>query len=175
VKVLGVVLAAGAGSRFGEPKALARSQGQRWVDHAVAIMRAAGITDVIVISGAWHSEVPHAEVLHNPRWEVGLSSSVDLAVAAAQRREVDRLLLTLVDLPSLTADHVRAVMQAPYPLVQASYDGEPSHPVAVDSAHFTALRIALNGDRGARGYLLKHGVHDLALPGHVRDVDYPIS
>jgi CTP:molybdopterin cytidylyltransferase MocA len=175
MKLLGVVLAAGAGRRFGMPKALAQSGGKRWVDHSVDVLREAGISDVVVISGAWNEAVDNAEVIHNADWEEGLSTSVALAIQTAHERGVARLILTVVDIPSLTAEHVRSIVEAPYPLVQATYDGEPGHPVAIDSSHFQRVQSGLKGDQGARGSLLKHGVHDLPLPGNVRDVDYPLS
>lgn len=172
--VLGVVLAAGSGRRFGGPKALAETDGRRWVDLAVTTMQQAGIGNVLVISGAWHGDVAHAEVRHNPRWKEGLSSSVDLAIAAAQASNVEAVILTLVDLPGLKAEHVAAVLADPGPLVQASYAGTPSHPVKIAREHFSRLRTALSGDRGARAYLVANGVRELPLEGSLQDQDYSL-
>jgi CTP:molybdopterin cytidylyltransferase MocA len=175
MSTLGVVLAAGAGRRFGGPKALATSDGERWVDRAVRVLTSGGVAEVVVIAGAWNDHVAGAEVCVNPRWEEGLSTSVELAVSLAQERGADRLLLTVVDIPSLTADHVRMVLEAPHRLVQACYAGVPGHPVVISSEHFEGVKRSLSGDVGAREYLLTHGVHDLHFPEQVEDVDFPLS
>lgn len=174
--VLGVILAAGAGIRFGGPKALATTEGERWVDRAVRVLHQGGIEQVDVVSGAWDDLVPGAEVFHNPDWKSGIAGSAALAVALAEERRADTLLITLVDLPDLTPDHVAAVLSAPGDLVQASYDGRPGHPVKVGRRHFAGLRAFLlehGGDSGARTYLVEHGVIELPLAGSLTDVDQP--
>jgi CTP:molybdopterin cytidylyltransferase MocA len=179
MKVMGAVLAAGASARFGSPKALALHEGERWVDRAVRILREAGIEDLIVVTGAWTSdeaEVNGAVVVHNPAWAAGQSTSVIAAIDVAAARRVDQLVITLVDLPTLGAEHVRKILAEPGDLVQASFDGTPGHPVRIAAAHFHPLRealVAAADDRGARAYLAGHGVRLVALEGSVRDVDLP--
>ena len=51
-EVAGLVLAAGAGSRFGRPKAVVELDGERLVDRAVRVLRAGGISRTYVVSGA---------------------------------------------------------------------------------------------------------------------------
>ncbi|MBB0994770.1 NTP transferase domain-containing protein, partial [Dietzia sp. SLG510A3-40A3] len=72
----GLVLAAGAGRRFGGPKALVDFRGVRLVDRAVGLLRAGGCDRVLVVSGAVELEVPGAEVVHNPDWDTGMGSSL---------------------------------------------------------------------------------------------------
>ena len=43
-------------------------------------------------------------------------------------------------------------------LRQAVYDGRPGHPVLIGADHWAPLSDTLTGDRGARGYLVAHGV-----------------
>ena len=54
----GLVLAAGAGRRFGGPKALVDFRGVRLVDRAVGLLRAGGCDRVLVVSGAVELDVP---------------------------------------------------------------------------------------------------------------------
>ena len=70
---MGVALAAGAGVRFGGPKAPFSYQGIRLVDRAVANLRLGGCESVAVVLGAWIGQVPDAdEILINPNWENGI-------------------------------------------------------------------------------------------------------
>ncbi|HEU4912946.1 MAG TPA: NTP transferase domain-containing protein, partial [Actinomycetes bacterium] len=50
--IAGLVLAAGAGRRFGGPKALAEIDGERLVDRAVRALREGGSDPVYVVAGA---------------------------------------------------------------------------------------------------------------------------
>ena len=67
--VVGVVLAAGAATRFGGGKAVARYQGERLVDRAVATLTAGGCDRVLVVVGAQDvGAVHHAILVLNPDW-----------------------------------------------------------------------------------------------------------
>jgi CTP:molybdopterin cytidylyltransferase MocA len=55
-------------------------------------------------------------------------------------------------------ERVLAALRAGSPLVQAVYRGSPGHPVAIGREHFAPLAASLEGDRGARSYLVMHGV-----------------
>jgi CTP:molybdopterin cytidylyltransferase MocA len=46
-------------------------------------------------------------------------------------------------------------------LRQAVFGGRPGHPVLIGREHWTAVADALAGDRGARGYLVAHGVDEV--------------
>ena len=61
----GVVLAAGSGRRFGEPKAPVVVEGERLVDRAVRVLRQGGCSRVLVVLGAWVGPVAGAEVIVN--------------------------------------------------------------------------------------------------------------
>ena len=67
----GVVLAAGGGTRFGQPKAPVVVNGERLVDRAVRCLGEAGCDPVIVVLGAWIGPVPGAEVVVNDDWRSG--------------------------------------------------------------------------------------------------------
>lgn len=88
-RVVGIVLAAGAGSRYGEPKALARdSTGRPWVRSVVETLWSAGIGRVIVILGAQARRaarlVPEgAEVVIAGEWESGMAASLRAGLDAA--------------------------------------------------------------------------------------------
>jgi nicotine blue oxidoreductase len=69
---------------------------------------------------------------------------------------VDRVIVTLVDLPGLTGEAVARLVASPARIAQASYDGERGHPVLLGREHFEGVSSAAQGDRGARDYLRAH-------------------
>ena len=83
MSVAGVLLAAGEGSRFGGPKAVAELDGERLVDRAVRVLRLGGCDPVVVVLGAAVVEVPGADlVVVNPDWATGMGSSLRAGLAA---------------------------------------------------------------------------------------------
>ena len=177
-RTIGVVLAAGAGTRFGEPKAPVVVGGERLVDRAVRVLREGGCDEVVVILGAWEGEVPGALVVVNHGWEEGMGSTLRIGLKWARACGGDRALVTLVDLPGLSAEAVRRVVEAPGVIVQASFDGAPGHPVRFNRELFDPVIARVSGDRGARDFLL--GRDDIAVVevGDVAsgaDLDTPVA
>ena len=167
MRVYGLVLAAGAGSRFGGPKGLARSTaGTPWVAMAVEMLRAGGCDDVGVLVGASAAAVTAlvpegATALSVPDWRDGLSATLRAGLAAAAQGGWDAAVITPVDTPDCHLASVARVigeLRDGAPLVQAVYRGAPGHPVGIGSGHFAALADAVSGDRGARPYLAAQGV-----------------
>ena len=151
----GVVLAAGAGTRYGMPKALA--EGGEWVASAVAALRDGGCGDVVVVLGAAVEgvDVPARACAVVARdWADGLSASVRAGLLALGEG-VDYAVLTTVDTPDVTAEAVRRVLTAAggSGLARASYAGRPGHPVVIARTHWPALLDALSGDEGAGPFL----------------------
>jgi CTP:molybdopterin cytidylyltransferase MocA len=186
------LLAAGGGRRAGGPKALRRSpSGRPWLVDAVQVLLDAGCSDVVVVLGcaadrarSLLAEPPwdpaQVSVVDHPGWATGLSSSLRAGLAAAVARPGPAVLVHLVDLPDVTAEVARRVLQqavGPACLVRATYAGRPGHPVLVGRDHLAPLLAALAGDRGARDYLDDQGCVavecvDLASG---RDVDGPVA
>jgi CTP:molybdopterin cytidylyltransferase MocA len=175
--VAGLILAAGAGTRYGQPKAPVLIDGERLVDRAVRNLREGGCTPVLVVLGAWIGDVPGGEVLENPEWREGMGSSLRAGLAAlAERPGVDRVVVTLVDLPGLTGRAVRRVVACNSDIVVATYDGERGHPVAFSRTHWDAIREGAHGDQGARSFLLSRNDISLVEVGDVAlgyDLDEP--
>jgi nicotine blue oxidoreductase len=181
-RVAGVVLAAGAGVRFGGPKALARLDGERLVDRAVGTLRHGGCTPVLVVEGAAPLAPVDAEIVANADWAQGMGTSLRAALTALEeRQDADAAVLLLVDTPWVAAEAVRRVVDAYVAsgsrAVQAGYDGVPGHPVLLArSAWREAAELAV-GDQGARGWLRRHRdevtLVDCTGIGDPRDVDRP--
>ncbi|HSK28102.1 MAG TPA: NTP transferase domain-containing protein [Jiangellales bacterium] len=178
-QVAGLVLAAGAGRRFGGPKALVEVAGERLVDRAVRVLREGGCAPVVVVSGAASLDVAGAEVVAHPGWEQGMGSSFRAGLAACPR-EAAAVVVVLVDTPWLSPEAVRRVVGVGATdgvLAVATYEGRRGHPVLLGLRHWAGAAAAASGDRGARDYLAARGAEVLEIAcdglGDPRDVDLP--
>lgn len=173
----GLVLAAGAGTRYGQPKAPIVIDGRRLVDRAVDCLRDGGCDPVLVVLGAWVGDVPGSEVLVNSDWAEGMGSSLRLGLGVlSPRADIDSVVVTLVDLPAVTARAVRRILDADGSIAVAAYDGERGHPVRFDRDHWAGIVVSAQGDRGARAYLSGRADVTVVEVGDVAqgyDVDVP--
>lgn len=169
-RVAGLLLAAGAGSRFGGPKALTRSpDGTPWLVERVAALAAGGCEPVLVALGAAADRACEllpagAAPVIVKHWEQGLSVSlrVGLQAVLALRPAPDAALIALVDIPGLNSAAVRRVREqvvegGARALAQASYQGVPGHPVLLGRQHWSRVADAATGDRGGGPYLRQAG------------------
>lgn len=152
----GVVLAAGAGTRFGMPKVLADSG--EWLVSAVAALREGGCAEVVVVLGAAVDGVAipqSASAVVAADWADGLSASVRAGVLALEDERVENAVFLPVDTPDVNAAAVRRVLAAARSagLARASYAGRPGHPVVIARRHWAALLDTLAGDEGAGPFL----------------------
>lgn len=161
----GVVLAAGAGRRFGGPKALARTPGGTpWLVLAVRALRDGGCGEIVVALGAAADDaaalVPRGvTVVRVADWESGVAASVRAGVAAAASGAAPAALILPVDTPDVAPAAVRRLARraAPEALAQAVYGGRPGHPVLIGRSHWEAVVASVRGDIGARPYLIAQG------------------
>jgi nicotine blue oxidoreductase len=189
--VAGVVLAAGAGRRYGTPKGLLRHpDGEPWVARAAAVLRDGGCDPVLVVVGAAADGVRElvpawARVVHAADWHDGMGASLRAGLAAvAGVGGAGAAVVALVDTPGVTADVVRRLLTAARAgeeagpdgvLVRAGYRGAPGHPVLIGRAHWPGVTAAAHGDAGARGYLRTRDVRVVECGdiGSGEDVDVP--
>lgn len=173
--VAALLLAAGAGRRFGVPKALLRdADGVPWVEGAARRLVQGGCAPVLVVVGARAAEaaalvppglVPPRDVVEAAGWPEGMGASLRAGLVALGRRSPapDAVLVGLVDTPGMTADVVRRVAavvdRGPSVLARAAFDGVPGHPVLLGRDHWAGVRAAATGDAGARDYLRGRPVH----------------
>jgi len=183
VRAAGLVLAAGAGTRFGAtPKQLA-ALGDRpllqWAVDAQTAVDPALLDPVVVVLGSHAKEVRAAIELGRARaivcadWENGQSASLRRGLEAIG--DADRVVVTLGDAPLVSSEVIaRFAAEADHGPLRATYDGRPGHPVALGRAQITALlRGGAERDEGARRLL--RGARAIEA-GHLcsgRDVDTP--
>lgn len=186
-RVAGLILAAGRSRRMGPlNKVLAEVDGTPMVIAAIRSFREAGVDPVLVVTGHEADEIEAAlagapvEVVRNPRYEDGMGTSVAEGVAALEEI-VDGVLIGLADMPRVSADTVRRLLQA----FEAAAPGDASVWVPVHrgkrgnpvlwSAFFFPELETLAGDIGGRALLSDHAeaVHEVPVddPGVLLDVD----
>jgi CTP:molybdopterin cytidylyltransferase MocA len=164
VTVAGLVLAAGAGRRYGMPKALVEYEGRRLVDRAVDTLRGGGADPVVVVLGAAAGQVRQAArlerctVVENPDWDTGMGSSLRAGLTALATTGAVAAVVLLVDTPGITAEAVRRVAggSAPDALVTGGYGDRWGHPVLLGRDHWPGVAALAVGDTGARPYLRAH-------------------
>ncbi len=158
-RTAGLVLAAGEGRRFGGPKAPFVIEGERLVDRAVRVLAEAGCDPVVVVLGSWFGEISGADVVVNAGWSAGMGSSLRVGLAHLDEiSDIERVVVSLVDLPGLTAEAVTRLMTSGADLAAACYDGDRGHPVLIGRGHWVGVSASAEGDRGARAYLADHEV-----------------
>ncbi|TML66225.1 MAG: nucleotidyltransferase family protein [Actinobacteria bacterium] len=157
----GIVLAAGASTRFGFPK-------QRILLPAVLErLRRASVDEVVVVLGAYEVET-NARVVRCADWERGPGASLRCGLAAL---EAEAAVVVLADGPDLAPEAVERVIGAwrerGEPVVAASYGGERGHPVLLARSAWGTVP-----DEGARGLpALLVPCDDLGAPGDVDRAD----
>jgi nicotine blue oxidoreductase len=183
--VAGLVLAAGAGRRFGGPKALAEHDGGLLVDRAVGVLAAGGCSPIVVVLGAEADAVQRraaltgAVVVVNEGWAEGMGSSLRAGLAALAGTEAGAALVLLVDQPGITPAAVARVAAAgaagPGVLATATYAGKRGHPVLLGREHWVGVAALAVGDTGARPYLAGRAVTPVACDDIAdgRDADTP--
>jgi len=186
MRVAGLVLAAGGGSRYGSPKALVRLRGRLLVERAADLLAAGGCDPVVVVLGAAADQVLAAARLPrtgvrtvvNRDWPTGMGSSLRVGLAAVPA-EAEAVVVTLVDTPGLGPESVRRLVTAGGPdgAAQATYGGRRGHPVLLGRTVITEVAAAATGDRGAGPWLAAHPERVRLVPcdgtGDPRDVDVP--
>ncbi|MEM7275151.1 MAG: nucleotidyltransferase family protein [Actinomycetota bacterium] len=198
--IAGVVLAAGAGSRFlasqdgadrsaggsapwragaADHKLVAPFRGKPLASWAIEAAAEAGFDHVLVVSGAVELDGAIGEaaggdavrVLSNSRWAEGQATSLALAVDEARRLGCRAVVVGLADQPLVPASAWRAVGAAVGPIVTATFDGSRRPPVKLGAAVWGDLPTT--GDEGARTVmrLRPELVSELPCNGNPIDID----
>jgi nicotine blue oxidoreductase len=183
--IAGLLLAAGGGSRFGGPKALAVLNGQLLVERGIRLLAEGGCDPIHVVLGAGIAEVRSradltpATVVENPAWAEGLSTSLRAGLQSLPA-VVSAVVIALADQPRLSPAAVRRVQRAfleGASVATATYAGRPGHPVLLGRTTWEGVASMATGDEGARAYLRAHPSLVVHVPcddlGSPVDVDRP--
>lgn len=180
--VVGVLLAAGGSSRFGERnKLLAEIDGEPLVRRAARTLLDSRVSRVVAVLGHQSSAVRDAladfdvAFVANDAYERGLSTSVERGTRAAADGDTDAAIFLPGDMPFVESATVDLLVDCfaggITDAVAAAYEGQRGNPVLFGADHFDAL-CAVDGDVGGRDILLDDGVLlDTDDVGVVTDID----
>lgn len=181
MRIVGVLLAAGQGTRFGGDKLLATLADGTPVGVMSARNLAAALSEVIAVVRPEDSRL--AQLLAGAGIAVescptawrGMGSSLAHAVRA--RADADGWIVALADMPKVRPDTIRAVadaIEAGASLAAPVHRGERGHPVGFSAAYGPRL-AALSGDAGAREILRadrdRMALLECADAGVIADID----
>jgi len=181
LNIVGLLLAAGSGSRFGSDKlrhalphgvpiAVQAARHLKTQVPVVAVVRSNG-----VLMEALQAEGCRVVVCDSAAEGMGAS----LACGARETPDADAWLVALGDMPYVRPSSiaaVRAALEDGAPLVAPFFHARRGHPVGI-SARYRAELIAIGGDAGARALLERYSAQlrkiPVGDPGVVRDIDRP--
>jgi molybdenum cofactor cytidylyltransferase len=169
-----VLLAAGRSRRFDGDKLMALYLGRPIGLHVVVALEAVPFCERIAVVSETTLDLAGCgyRIIHNDDPAAGMGRSLRLGVEAACAGKAEAVLITLADMPKVTATHIYRLLdraEGPEAIV-ASSDGKiPRPPVLFGCGHFDAL-LRAEGDMGARE-LVKHGHHVVTTPSELVDID----
>jgi molybdenum cofactor cytidylyltransferase len=177
----GVILAAGGSSRLGQPKQLCEWEGKPLICHAVETSLAICGADVIVVTGAYASEVEASihsypvRIVRNPDWQAGMSVSLQAGIEKLRDSQTAGVLVMLCDQPFLNIDDLTRLVSvwqtSPEEPAASLYKGVKRVP-AIFPEHYLPALMTLQGDTGARSLLdACPTVSSVEIPSAVFDVD----
>ena len=175
---------------MGRAKALLplASTGETFISRIIRVLRDGGVDEVLVVAGDRMSAIADAvarqedppRLVINPEPERGQLSSLQAGLRAIAHPGTCGMLVTLVDVPLVSTETVRALLDAHRrtraPVVRPLRHGRHGHPVIFDRSVFEELRHA-EGGSGAKAVVQAHLRESVEVPieeeGPFCDIDTP--
>jgi CTP:molybdopterin cytidylyltransferase MocA len=167
-RVAGILLAAGDGTRLGQPKATVELGGMTLAERGVGLLRAGGADPVLVVTGAVPVVVAGVTAVHNPDWLSGMGSSLAAGLRALAGSDGELVpgadaataaVIALADQPLIgpaAVGRLIAAHAAGAAVAVAAYGGKPRNPVLIARVHWATVLGLASGDTGARPFLRAH-------------------
>jgi molybdenum cofactor cytidylyltransferase len=162
-----LILAAGASRRLGEPKQLVKYEGDSLIRRIATESIKADIGNVTVVTG-YEADIIAGEIsdlsvdiFYNEEWEEGIGASIrnGLEYIIKKQPDTNAILITMVDQPFVTAQHLQKIANAYDParpmIIASAYSGTFGVPVLVDNYYFEKLR-ELKGDEGGKKIFVQY-------------------
>ncbi|MGC9356476.1 MAG: HAD-IIA family hydrolase [Anaerolineae bacterium] len=155
--VAAVLLAAGGSTRLGRPKQLLEWEGRPLIVHVADTAWMAELHPLVVVVGSDGKEAAAAledrsvQILHNYRWEEGMSTSLRVGLSAIASSEA--AIFLQVDQPFITSHFLQALVErwreTGADIVVPTWKGRRGSPVLIGRDLFPEL-ATISGDVGGR-------------------------
>jgi molybdenum cofactor cytidylyltransferase len=179
-----LILAGGAGRRFGGGKLMADLAGAPVIRRVAERVAGTGFAETLVVTGADDAGLRAAlagvpcRIVHAPEWAEGMAATLRSGIDALAP-DAPGVCVFLGDMPlvpvGLCAALAVAASEAGF-AARPRCEGKPGHPVAFTRAAFADL-MALTGDQGATALLNQRpdvvAYCDTADNGALMDIDTP--
>jgi molybdenum cofactor cytidylyltransferase len=179
-----LILAAGNSSRLGHPKQLLPYRGKTLLTHTVSETLEAGLNPVVVVTGAFHTEVKESlygqsiDIIFNPAWEEGMASGIvaGLSNILLLHPDVDAVIVTVCDQPFISSELLSQLVStfdmSGKGIIACAYADSVGTPVLFGRSYFEQL-LALSGSEGAKKLLKRYpaDLATIAFPGGDIDID----
>jgi molybdenum cofactor cytidylyltransferase len=183
-RIAAVILAAGASSRFGQPKQLICYRGRTLLELAIDASRSCA--PQLVVLGRDDSQITDqteksgAIPLANPDWSRGIGTSIRAGVRAAIDRDpaLPAILLMVCDQPFVSATVIEELIahwkSSSRPIAASRYAGTLGVPAVFDRACFPLL-LQLPDEAGAKSIILAEPerVAEFVFAEGAIDIDTP--
>ncbi|QDZ38641.1 nucleotidyltransferase family protein [Euhalothece natronophila Z-M001] len=181
-----ILLAAGAATRFSQPKQLLSYHGKPLLQHLTEVALASGCQPIVVVLGAFASQIeplltplPVAIAL-NEKWSQGMASSLQCGVSKIQEMAtlLDALIVMLGDQPLVSPEVIQQLVthyrNSDRRIVASQYDGIVGVPALFDQSLIPEL-MTLQGDMGAKPIINRYDaeVVKVPFPEGAIDIDTP--
>jgi molybdenum cofactor cytidylyltransferase len=176
-----VILAAGASTRLGQPKALLNFRGQTLLLRTLRLAQVVA-SELVVVVGAEAGSIASAigdepcRVVCNHDWESGMASSLRVGLAALANPA--GVLVMLIDQPLIEPGHLQQLQAVwttcPELMVATGYTDGVGVPAIFPRSRLEALARGA-GDSGARAMLRREAsaVRQVECPEAALDIDTP--
>lgn len=166
LNIAGLLLAAGASERLGQPKQLLPWHTKTLVEHAVGQLLSLHLQGVFVVLGAYKQEVSKVltpypvNLLFHANYHRGIGSSLAFGLKEILKNpQIRGVLVTLVDQPLIDLSYLKNMLlhfeENNTKAVATSYNGKPGVP-AVFPVELVLKLTEIQGDSGAGKWLQHH-------------------
>lgn len=176
-----IILAAGKSSRLGRPKQLLKFEGMTLLQRAIQAGLDAGCKPLIVVMGAYHTEISQEPYLAavktvvNPHWEAGMGSSIKAGMRELREdKALEQIILMLCDQPFVDGELLKRLVIARQEtgkgMVACSY-GDTLGVPALFGRQFFPLLSEIDDAEGAKKLIQKFPQEVAVIPFERGNID----
>ncbi|WP_176545211.1 NTP transferase domain-containing protein [Bacillus sp. AFS041924] len=170
-KIGAIVLAAGISRRMGKPKLLLPINGKPLFRYSVEVALRNHLKPIVVIAGRNINKIREhlqdlqdVEILYNPKYEEGMSSSLKLGILSVSNR-VDAAMVFLADQPFVSdlvvrnlVDEFKVSSKNELSIYRPKYQDMLGHPILFKATLFSEFN-SIYGDEGGKSIIKKYRHH----------------